>query len=347
MPRQKQNNTSQASRRALVYCRVPTDEQAKGYSLSDQAELITRHARRHGIEVVATFTDDASARTRPALGESFKRPGFQKLLAWAKQYPRQADLLLFKDWSRFSRDATDTLVMIRQLDGLGIECQAVEQPIDWSIPEQVPMLLLYVGLPMAENRRRALNIRRGIRAAQRSGRHVNAAPIGYVKRYDEHGRVYIEPDAIRAPLVEEAFRLVATTEMTLDAVRRKICGKAYSLGVAFYASRYRFGQMLRNRVYLGQVHVSAFGEEPEEWIEATHVAIIDRVMFDRVERRISKSPSGRKYLLRDELPLRGHLLCPRTGALLTGSASRSRHGYRVWYYHGQGKIGRASCRERV
>ena len=39
----------------------------------------------------------------------------------------------------------------------------------------------------------------------------------------------------------------------------------------------------------------------------------------------------------DELPLRGHLLCPRTGAQLTGSGSRSRHGYRVWYYHGRGK----------
>ena len=30
------------------------------------------------------------------------------------------------------------------------------------------------------------------------------------------------------------------------------------------------------------------------------------------------------------------LLCPRTGARLSGSGSRSRHGYRVWYYHGQG-----------
>src|SRR5690606_8993998 len=38
-----------------------------------------------------------------------------------------------------------------------------------------------------------------------------------------------------------------------------------------------------------------------------------------------------------ELPLRGHLLDPDGGERLTGSASKSRHGYRVWYYHGRGR----------
>ena len=190
---------------------------------------------------------------------------------------------------------------------------------------------------MAENQRRALNIKRGIRAAQRSGRHVNAPPIGYERRYDERGRAYIAPDKERAPLIQEAFHLVATTEMTLDAVRRRLSAKACSRGLLFYNSRYRFGQMLRNRVYLGEVHVPAFGEEPEEWVGGNHEALIDRATFERVARRIEGREPGRKYKLREELPLRGHLLCPHTGACLTGSASRSRHGYRVWYYHGQGR----------
>jgi len=40
--------------------------------------------------------------------------------------------------------------------------------------------------------------------------------------------------------------------------------------------------------------------------------------------RMSASPKRRK-------------LCPQTGARLTGSGSRSRHGYRVWYYHAMGR----------
>src|SRR5690554_5927628 len=51
-------------RRALRYLRVSTDDQARGYSLSDQAALIERWCQTRGVEIVATYSDDESARTR-------------------------------------------------------------------------------------------------------------------------------------------------------------------------------------------------------------------------------------------------------------------------------------------
>ncbi|NTU64135.1 MAG: recombinase family protein, partial [Chloroflexi bacterium] len=46
-------------KRAVIYCRVSTDEQAeRGYSLPSQLEACERYARDHGMEVIDTFKDD-------------------------------------------------------------------------------------------------------------------------------------------------------------------------------------------------------------------------------------------------------------------------------------------------
>lgn len=48
-----------------------------------------------------------------------------------------------------------------------------------------------------------------------------------------------------------------------------------------------------------------------------------------------KNGREKKSVLVPGLPLRGHIICPQSGKRLTGSASKSRHGYRVFYYHAQ------------
>jgi len=243
--------------------------------------------------------------------------------------------VLFKNWTRWSRDAADALVMIRHVrERLGVELCAIEQPIDFDVPEQRPMLGLYVSMPEADNMRRSINIRRGLRQAKREGRWVHQAPAGYRKRYDDRGKVYIEPDPESADLVQDAFRLAATGTMTMDAIRKQVGKNARARGIKWYTSRYWFGEMLRNRAYLGEVFLKAWKDEPAEWIEGQHEALIDQATFAAVQREVARPREGKKSKYVDELPLRGHLLHPETGERLTGSASRGRKK-RYWYYHTQ------------
>src|SRR6202007_2924644 len=84
--------------------------------------------------------------------------------------------------------------------------------------------------------------------------------------------------------------------------------------------------------------------EPGEWKQGQHEPIITDVLFytvqDILEERARKLPT--KYLTaREELPLRGYLICPICGRTLTGSASRGRRGDRFFYYHC-----RKGCKER-
>ena len=57
---------------------------------------------------------------------------------------------------------------------------AIDQPIDFSVPESTVMLAVYLSIPEAENSRRALNTLNGIRRAKQMGRYPNKAPIGYL-----------------------------------------------------------------------------------------------------------------------------------------------------------------------
>lgn len=59
--------------------------------------------------------------------------------------------------------------MINQLRDLNAEPQAIEQPLDLSIPENKMMLAFYLAAPEVENDRRALNVFYGMRRAKKKG----------------------------------------------------------------------------------------------------------------------------------------------------------------------------------
>lgn len=336
--------TPDRRRKAVAYVRVSTAEQgAHGYSLDDQRALLARYCSTRGFDLAATFEDRESAKTRDTDGASFSsRPGWTRLQAFVEA-SRDVGLVVFKDYSRFSRDATDALAMIRRLERLGVEVQAAEQPIDWDVPEQWPLVLLYVGMPDADNRRRSLNVVRGIRRAREEGRWTTTPPLGYLRAIDDAERMILVRDDEMAPYIVEAFEMVATGMFGADAVWKAMQGRLPpAQRRRWYTSRYRFGQMLRNVAYAGRVVVPAWKEEPERTVEGLHEALVDAALFERVQAvldgRAPRADAGRiRATCVDELPLRGHLLCPQTGARLTGSASTSRAGARVFYYHGQGK----------
>jgi site-specific DNA recombinase len=66
-------------KRAILYVRVSTDEQAdKGFSLQHQEERLRTYCQLQGIEIVGFYREDHSAK-------SFERPEFNKLLARLKK----------------------------------------------------------------------------------------------------------------------------------------------------------------------------------------------------------------------------------------------------------------------
>ena len=307
----------------IIYKRVSTDEQAdKGYSLRAQEEKLEQYCSQRGLNIVGRYQDDHSAKT-------FDRPQFKKLLTFAKANKNKIDALLFIKWDRFSRDATDALNMIRTFKNMGIDCNAIEQPIDLSVPENRLMLAFYITSPQVENERRGLNISSGIRRANKEGRYTSTAPIGYTYARDSANKpILVKSD--KAPLVEEIFTLYSSGNYTKEELRKKYASRGITLASG------SFHNMFHNVVYCGLIKLLPDKFNPDEYVQGIHEPIISRELFDIVQ-QVAKGKSkikAKPVKVVDELALRGYLVCDSCGGNITGSKSKG-HGGAYYYYHCQ------------
>ena len=112
---------------------VSTDEQAiRGYSQQSQEDRMVAYCHSFGIEIQQTIFEDHSAK-------NFNRLAWSKMTQrWQRPTKQRPDYLLFTRWDRFSRNITDAFVMIGKLRNWGIEPQAIDQPLDLTVPKFVP-----------------------------------------------------------------------------------------------------------------------------------------------------------------------------------------------------------------
>ena len=309
-------------RTAAIMARVSSDEQAKGYSLGVQEESLTKYCEREGIDIMETVREDHSAK-------DFNRPAFKQFIQRAKKNKGSIDALLFTSWDRFSRNITESLIMIRELRSIGIEPMAIEQPLDLSVPESKAMLALYLAMPEIDNDRRSIKIRGGVRAALKSGRWCRGAPFGYRNSRDDDNKPIIVPNQ-DAELVKIAFKLCAEGEQQSE-IRRVLQQHGKKMPANTLSN------MLRNIMYTGKISVPECDDEPATVVNSIHEPLISETLFYKVQMVLDK---GRKRLnkpasqsRRFELPLRGALHCSKCGNMLTGSGSRSHTGKRFFYYH--------------
>jgi site-specific DNA recombinase len=307
-------------KRAIIYTRVSTEEQRRsGYSLPDQELKIRNWCHSRNIEVVRHFQDDSSAKT-------FDRKDFQLMYEFCRQ-DKTIDGLLVVLWDRFSRaDIDESAGMIKKFQKIGVEVQAIEQPIAWDIPEQKYLLVIYLISGNVDNIRRGMRIKSGMRSAQSEGRWMGGAPYGYRRSRDEHNKPIIVPNE-RADIVRKVFEQYASGTYTMEEIRRECQAHGFN-----YAKK-DLAYFFKNKAYVGLVRVAPFNNEPEKFIKGLHEAIVDEQTFESVQAIMKgKNRTVLSHKADDALPLRRFLICPACGKNLTGSASRSR-SERYYYYH--------------
>ena len=316
------NMNQQMNKTAAIMARVSSDEQARGYSLGVQEEALKRYCERNGISVVYEFKEDHSAK-------NFNRPAFTQFLKHLKTQKGKVDYLLFTTWDRFSRNQLDALNMIQKLRSYGTQPMAIEQPLDLTIPENKAMLAIFLTLPEIDNDRRSIKIKGGVRAALKAGKWPRMAPIGYKNSRDTDNKPILVSSDNGKDIVW-AFRQVAKG-VPQAAILVQLKGKGVKI------SRNNLSLLLRNPVYAGLIKVPAQGTEPETIVKGKHEALIDETLFLLVQNVLNgnnlKRNKPKVNKQREELPLRGKMICSKCGERMTGSASRSKTGKKHFYYH--------------
>ncbi|WP_394338242.1 recombinase family protein [Flavobacterium aciduliphilum] len=306
----------------ILYVRVSTDEQAgRGYSLRDQEQKLMTYCQTNNLNIIAIYREDYSAKT-------FKRPEFKKLLDFCKKNKKSVNQVIFIKWDRFSRNTAESYQMIATFNALAIRVNAIEQPLDLTIPEQGLMLAVYLSIPEVENHRRSLNVTSGMRRALKEGRYMGSAPLGYDNGRDSAKKPLLIPNK-DAVLIQEAFELMATGIYNQKEVLIKLKTKGLK------SSKTPFSNLLKNPIYYGGIFIKAYKDEKETIINGLHEPIITKSLFDKVQdilnNRRQKHHTKHKKL-NDKFPLKGFLLCPVCNNPLTASTSKGRTKH-YSYYH--------------
>jgi DNA invertase Pin-like site-specific DNA recombinase len=312
-------------KKVIIYTRVSTDEQAEnGVSLRTQLATLESYCRTKDWEVVATYSEDYTA------WKGFDRPEYSKLNILLKENKNSIDYILFTQWSRFSRESTFGMNEIKRLRKLGIEPNAVEQWVDFTVPEHLYILSIYLAGPQVENDKLSLVVKKNMRQLLKEGRWLWKAPYGYLNN-KKTKLIELNPDTCK--LVELSFNMMSSGLHTAEEVRRYVKERGLSL------TKQAFLSMLKNVLYTGKVKVPANDYEPEQIVEGLHPALISQSCFDSVQQVLfGRKKSYKGVTKSSETPLVGKLYCTECGRPMTGSGSKGNGGV-YHYYHCQRKYG--------
>ncbi len=311
-------------KKAILYCRVSSDEQAKGGSLKYQEDALRRYCESNGIEVVDVYREDYSAKT-------FNRPDMNTI---CKKYLHKhkevdADALLVLRWNRFTREASEGWEYISKFKKYGIEVNAVEEHLDFNVSESKIMLSVYLTMAEVDNDKRSTATKDGIHQALKEGKCAGSAPYGYVNKREGKHNSWIEFDPVEAPLVQEAFRRVAYGVEAPTLVWKDLKRKGMK------ASKSTFFRMLEKRFYVGDVYVPAYGDEPPVFVKGVFEPMVDRKTFETVQRKLKgtiEQVATVKKIPDDVFFMRTFMRCPVCGNPVYGSFSQGRTK-RYAYYH--------------
>jgi site-specific DNA recombinase len=307
---------------AVIYVRVSTKEQTENLSLPTQLRACEEYCRRQGYEIIERFHEE---------GESAKttdRRQLQALLKYCRTHKGKVHFVVVYNLTRFAREKYDHFALHAHLKSLGISLRSATEPIDDTSTGKL-MEGVLAAFAQFDNDVRSERTLAGMRAALSLGRWTFKAPLGYLNaaKWSNSSLVH---DPERGPLVKRAFEDLATGRFTKQEVIRRATDAGLRTRQGLPVAPQTFGQMLRNRIYIGQVEspdcaVSAHGDfEP----------LIDEGTFYRAQavldgRVTVTAPRQRNH---PDFPLRGFVRCESCGRPLTGSWSKGRNG-RYAYYH--------------
>ena len=310
--------------RAIIYCRVSSDEQAEGTSLEFQERVLREYCARKGYEVIMCCHEDYTAKHH-----DYRRPEMNRIreFCFARENRGAVDIILFLRWDRFSRNTEFANRFKREfLDERGIQFNAIENPIDFEATEWSFLLSTYCSIAQTENNKISRRTLDGIRETLKRGKCANKAPRGYKNvQLGKHDK-RVEVDASTAPLIQAIFMEVAKGVESPFNIRKRL---------APHISKSSFFHMLRNVFYAGKIKVPATNKEAEAIVNGLHDPLVSEEVFDKVQDILDgkrrKSPKLGKPINPD-LYLRKFLKCPICGHSITGAPSRGNGGVYTYYH---------------
>jgi site-specific DNA recombinase len=196
-------------KRAILYARVSTDEQARsGYSLAQQLEALREYAAREGYEVLEDVQDPGQS------GASLERPGMDRVRDLVTA--GGVSVVLAQDRDRFAREPAYHYLLRREFEEHGTKMCALNDRGDES-PEGELTDGILDQLAKFERAKTAERTRRGKLRKAREGKVVGTHAARYGFKFNATKDAY-EINEAEMAVVRRIFYMIGAEGESLRAV---------------------------------------------------------------------------------------------------------------------------------
>lgn len=318
---------------AYGYIRVSTHDQEE-LSPESQKKLLKDYAAKNNIVILKLFTDlGISGR------KAKKRPGFQEMIASAKEKEHPVDLILVWKFSRFARNQEESIVYKSLLkkqhnvDVVSVSEPLSDNPFGSLIERIIEWMDEYYSIRLSGE------VFRGMKENATRGAYQARPPLGY--KVVEHGKPpVIVPE--EAKIIQIIFEKYVYEGMGFFDLARYLnsLGFKTSHGKAF--ERRSIEYIIQNPSYCGMVRWNRTEnatnriKDKEEWIisDGMQPAIISKDLFDAAQKRLAATyhPKGKRPSSTYKHWLSGLLKCPDCGRTMTACTMRRANGEKYSYF---------------
>lgn len=352
------------------YCRISVDEEAgrDNVSIENQKAIIQDYVRRTFPDSTLTFYED-----RDRSGYTFEqREGYQALRG--KLMAHKYDILVVKDFSRFSRRNSRGLVELEDLRDAGLRIISIGDGIDFPNDDdwvKIQFQFLMNEMPVTDTSRKVRSV---VKRRQEDGRWICAAPYGYIINKQQEFEVV----PTEAEIVRKIFALYISgwgykrianyltdegipTPRMAERTRREVEGETPTRKVKnewaiitvqgiidndFYIGTLRQGKYTRRKINGADVKQDV---SDHKVFEHHHQEIIDYRTFATARAlREERSTSHYRGVKINDNVYSGFLFCGDCGSPMFAMSRRDiRDAYRCGEYHRRGRKACTSHHIRV
>ena len=353
------------------YCRISVDDEQdqKNISIENQKAIIDDYVKTHFSGSTLTFFED-----RDRSGYTFEqRESYQEMRRGLMSH--KYDILIIKDFSRFSRRNSRGLVELEDLRDAGVRIISIGDGIDFPNDDdwlKIQFQFLINEMPVTDTSRKVRNV---IKRRQADGEWLCAAPYGYII----NSRKQFEVVPTEAETVRQIFHLynnegwgykkianhlteqgIPTPRMS-ECMRKEAEGKQVTRKAKAAWAIVTVQGILDNDFYIGTLRQGKYtrakingkdvcrDEGEQIVIENHHQAIIDYRTFATTRAlREKRTRSNYRGIKKYDNAYSGFLVCGDCGApMFSMSRPDLAPAYTCGTYHRRGRAGCTSHHIRV
>jgi len=312
-------------KKALIYSRVSTDEQAKeGQSIEAQIKLCRAYAKDNQITVVDVFKDEGKS------GSNTNRPALQAMLTKVAE-DKTIDHVLVLDTDRIARNTLDHLSIKSLLAKHHVSLISISQPMIDDSPEGNFIDVVLAGANALQSQITGRKTSKVMEQKAKAGWWPSWAPLGYENTQNPTptstlDKRILTPHPSNGPLITQLFQFYSKGTYSVESLTKKMVSLGLKNRQGGPIAPSIVNLALRNPIYYGDFVWR------EKLYHGNHIPLTTKPIWDLCQDIMDKHNQYAERSRKHQYLLRGFLYCDKCGSRFWAAPHKGRNGIHHYYY---------------